>query len=727
VSLPLVSSPTPSGEQLAMSSQNFDPEWAKHLKHDPDRPLGVGVEVPKITWEQCFAPIRAAKQTGPQPVGHHEDAQKILSGGSSKAWISVTLKIASTGEEQVIPCMTSTTVLELAETMAFKLSIDPYDIKFVHKPGGIIYRQLYPHEQVDRHMLVKGIKSFTRQPHKYDDPKVIIGAGHLGLRMAMFLVERNQLDFCVIDRMNRVGGTSWMYQANTTSKLQTEYGAYHLGYGEDYEIPSYFTTPWPSRNALLDMFQRTVEENGVMPYVKLNTNVKEMNVVSHERSWTGPKALQVIRYELGTEKMTESRLRYGKLVAKKAGDEETTVQELNAGAICMFPGNLTLPRQETYKGEENFEGDIGYAMFNEVDYHLLEGLPVTIVGHGAFAVENIRTCCEFGTGQIYLVCRRRNLACPRVASWMANRTFNPLQNVRYMLATEPMYKLIDVDPWTYHSVQTNEKRTVCQITQKARFGIGDIYFLTIYMGKVEVIVDPGGVKRVTKHCVHLDSGRKLECNAILKLLGLVGEMDNDRLLKVKELVGFWVNEDPRRYLVSEPLSVMCSQMGGTSFSPGAYSWSLQGLYFLDFPTDFTSGPLASGMMPRHKADMSDEHTPRAAYVVDARHGTQTAMAVGMFTPGMQEVEANSGFVKAIRHRLCHPVRKFLAQAKEDWDYYAKKFLAEGYGTAKPYPEYPYTPQIVREIYVTHMQETGEPSMPCDQEDYALCDLPWPPN
>mmetsp|Transcript_51072 Transcript_51072/g.118688 ORF Transcript_51072/g.118688 Transcript_51072/m.118688 type:complete len:243 (-) Transcript_51072:173-901(-) len=240
------------------------------------------------------------------------------------------------------------------------------------------------------------------------------------------------------------------------------------------------------------------------------------------------------------------------------------------------------------------------------------------------------------------------------------------------------------------------------------------------MGKCELIVDPLGVKRLTKHEVHLGSGRKLSCKAILKLLGLIGEMENDRLLKIKEMVGFWVNADCRRYIVAEPVSVMCSQMGGTSLSPGAYAWSLEGLYFIDFPTDFTSGPMASGMLPRHKVDMSDECTPRPAYVVDARHGTTTAMAVAMFTPGLQEVEASAGFVKAVRHRLCHPIKKFLAQAKEDWDHYAKKMLAEGYGTDKPYPDYPYSPEVVNELYSKHREESSEPFLPCDQEDIALC-------
>uniref|UniRef100_A0A7S4WK16 Uncharacterized protein n=1 Tax=Alexandrium monilatum TaxID=311494 RepID=A0A7S4WK16_9DINO len=637
---------------------------------------------------------------------------------ASKGWITVTLKILATGETQSFPTETGTSVQEVAERLAWKLSMPPEEIRFVQKQG-TIYRIMYPHEQVSRNMTVKGIKSFKRLPHKYSHPKAIIGAGHIGLRMAMFLHQRKDFNFIVFDRMFRVGGTSWMYQANSTSKLQTEYGAYHLTYGEEFTIPTDFTTPWPSRNALLDHFERVSNEVGIMPYVRLNTNVKTMEVMSRGREFTGPESLRIERYELTTESMEQGRLKYGKMLtatAETAGEEQT----VNVCSICMFPGNLTLPRMETYKGEDAFDGDIGYAMFNEIDYHKLEGENVTIVGHGAFAVENIRTCCEFDVAQIYLVCRRKNLSCPRVASWMSNRSLNPLSNARFMKVMEPMYKLIDLDPWSYHSVQANEKRTTCQINQKARFGIGDIYFLSICTGKCELIEDPLGVKRVSRHEVHLGSGRKLHCKAILKLLGLVGEMDNDRLLKIKEMVGFWPNGDPRRYIVAEPVSVMCSQMGGTSLSPGAYQWSLHGLYFIDFPTDFAAGPVASGILPRHKQDLSDEATPKPAYVVDARHGTQTGMAVGMSTPGLGELEFTSGFIKAVRHRLCHPIKKFIAQAKEDWDHYAKKMIAGGFGADKPYPEYPYTTASVIEFYKEHMEESGEPPQICDPADWALC-------
>merc|ERR1712203_284742 len=145
----------------------------------------------------------------------------------------------------------------------------------------------------------------------------------------------------------------------------------------------------------------------------------------------------------------------------------------------------------------------------------------------------------------------------------------------------------------------------------------------------------------------------------------------------------------------------------------------EGIYFLDFPWEFDSGPMASGMLPKHAADMSDDATPRPAYVVDARHGTTTGMAVGMFTPGLGEVTKHNGFVKAIRYRLCHPIKKFLAQAKEDWDYYAEKFLKEGFGLDKPYPTYPYSPAVCVKLIQEHMREANEPPLPTDKEDMTL--------
>jgi hypothetical protein len=373
--------------------------------------------------------------------------------------------------------------------------------------------------------MVTTLEAFTKLPMKYKYPMCIIGAGHVGLKCAMIAIKKGNKDFIVVDRMKRVGGTSWMYQANTTSKLQTEYGAYHLEFDEDNPVPTMFNSPWPSRNLLLDHFESVSNEYGIMPYVKLQTNVKDMSMYDlaggvtkqfRTNAWD-----QIDKYRLTFEDMAGGHLEHGKFKPKPNATSEETM--FDASSIMFFPGNLTIPREETYKNEAQFEGEIGYGMFDEVDYSCLPGKNVVVVGHGAFAVENVRTCCEFGAYKAYMICRRKNIACPRVISWMANRSFVPLTCVEFLDFMKPMYDLLGWDVWSYYSVSCNEKRTTCMINQKARFGIGDIYFLSQYMGKLEVICEAGGIKKLTKDGVHLDSGRKVEnVGVILKLLGFVG-------------------------------------------------------------------------------------------------------------------------------------------------------------------------------------------------------------
>mmetsp|Transcript_24578 Transcript_24578/g.70665 ORF Transcript_24578/g.70665 Transcript_24578/m.70665 type:complete len:753 (+) Transcript_24578:63-2321(+) len=694
-----------------------------NLSHNPDKPLAVNVPFLQVTQQECFRAIKGdgGNQEGlishtnwwtkDDPLGGHM---------TSKTIIQAKITIRETGESLTVPVETGATVFEISLLLSYKTGVDPGEMGFVVKQG-CSYRRLYPSDQVRPKMTVTGIQSFKKARHKYSCPKAIIGAGHIGLKTAMILLKKKDTDFVIFDRMSRVGGTSWMYQANTTSKLQTEYGAYHLEFDEDNPVPSMFNSPWPSRNRLLQHFHQVSEEYGILPYCKFSTNVQEMNLIdvtgAPTKAFSANKWYMVDKYRLTTTKIDLAQLHHGKFVPKADKSEETI---FDCSAIMFYPGNLTLPREETYKGEAQFEGEIGYGMFDEVDYSLVPGKDAVIVGHGAFAVENVRTCCEYGAHKCYIVCRRKNIACPRVVSWLANRSLNPLTCVNFLDFMKPMYDMLDWDVWSYYAVSTNEKRTTCMIQQKARFGIGDIYFLSQYMGKLEVVVEPNGIKKLSKNTVHLDSGRKLEnVHVILKLLGFVGEMENDRLMKIKEMAGFWVNEDPRRYLVAEPVSVMASNMGGTSLSPGALNWAVMGAYFIHHPSDFVNGAVANGMLPKHAADMSDGGSPRPAYVVDARHGTSTGMSVMLYTPHLAQEQSFDGVVKAVKHRLCHPIDKFLAAAKEDWDHYAEKFLAEGFGTDKPYPTYPFSPELVRAYITQHMMETSEPWLPCDLEDLKM--------
>jgi len=634
-------------------------------------------------------------------------------GGRAKSQtvVATTCSIQGSDEQVTIPVWTSTKVEDVQAVLATKLGVDPSQTSFVTKQG-CSYRTLFAHEEVPRKVLIRGIKSFKRQYWAREHPIAIIGAGHVGLKTAMVLLDGGDQYFVIFDWNKEVGGTSWHKQANATSKLQTETGVYHLEWHARNPIPTYFSSPWPSRRELLDHFIRISAEYGITPYCRLCTNVRHMDIIKRGDTRSVPAWEHNDHYVLHIENTDGSGDNPN---TDPTRDNDRELEMFKAWSIMFYPGNLTLPRKETYKGEEVFGGEIGYGMHSAFDYHATTGECVMIVGHGAFAVENVRTCCEHSCKKAYMVCRRKNLACPRVVSWMANRSLNPVSAASFLRQMDPMYKLINVDHWSYYAIHSNEKRTAVTINQKARFGIGDIYFLAIYWGKLEVVVEPKGpIKRLSHHTVHLESGRKLEVSCILKLLGFYGEPDNDRLMKIKDMVGNWANGDIRRWVWAEPISVQANNFGGTSLSPGALGSALLGVYFMHFPGDLQP-LLQAGMLPKFSGE---PHDFRPVYVIDARHATSSSFLIASMVPGKAEEDAlEMGITKPLKQRLMHPVNRFIAEAKADWDQYCQKFKDEGID--KPWPEYPYTPSLAREMIKAHMRETNEPPLPSDWEDLEL--------
>ncbi|CAE7892788.1 unnamed protein product, partial [Symbiodinium microadriaticum] len=126
-----------------------------------------------------------------------------------------------------------------------------------------------------------------------------------------------------------------------------------------------------------------------------------------------------------------------------------------ASCFCIWPGNLINPRQLTYPGEDLFQGFVEYGVEMRCDYTNVIGKRVIIHGHGAFTMENIRTCCEYGAMQMYVVCRKRNLTCPRAVSWFINQSNPAMSGAHCLDMLKVAYKLCNFDPWDMHSVTAN--------------------------------------------------------------------------------------------------------------------------------------------------------------------------------------------------------------------------------------------------------------------------------
>lgn len=589
-----------------------------------------------------------------QPKGIGKDPPSL----SLKATV---LKVFGTNECLSVPVYTNTKVSEVKSMLEFKLGLESGALKFTHKQGSL-YRENLDCEEVARNIIVRGIKSFSREKKEYEYPHAVIGAGHIGLKLAMTWLMDKYDNFVVFDRRPEVGGTSWWQQANATSRLQTEVGVYHLQYHENNGWPADCRiNPWPSRDELLAHFKQVSEEFGILPYCKMSTNVTKLNIVG--------KDFNTQHYELTLEQQ----------------GKESVVE---VASVCLFPGNLTIPKRVVYKGEELFDGDIVYGISSEFDYSRCTGKQVSIIGSGAFAVENVRTCVEFKATKVFMICRRKTISMPRVVSWLTNQSLNFISAALTMEAMSPMYDLINVDQWQYYCVFANEARTTVNLRQRSRFGIGDVYFLSMYYGHCEHIVDD--VKRLSQHRIHLISGRNIDnVSVMLKLLGFNGEFGNDRLMKLKELYGWWCNKDYRRYLVAEPLGVDANNFGGTSFSPGAIVWSEQHVHLMHYPKDWDA-IVTSGAMPTHVADEAND---RPAYVVEARHGAMTQISINSLIPALAGRNSIVGPLAHVRMWQMHPLDSFLEAARKEWESWSQTLQEMGYD--REHPPYPYTEGIVK--------------------------------
>merc|ERR1712032_710430 len=86
------------------------------------------------------------------------------------------------------------------------------------------------------------------------------------------------------------------------------------------------------------------------------------------------------------------------------------------------------------------------------------------------------------------------------------------------------------------------------------------------------------------------------CDVILKCIGIRGSFELDKLMGLKELVGYFCNGDPLVPLMANPLFVQASNFAGFSAGPGFAGNTEQILWFADWPQDFE---IIRDFLPRH--------------------------------------------------------------------------------------------------------------------------------
>jgi len=618
----------------------------------------------------------------------HPEWQKVPSGSMprgrqfSTTFKSTTLRIFGGDEEITFPIQTCTRAGDVKEALCTALGVDPESVHFCVKQGCSIRRQRAGDEMAT-FVSVKGIKSFRPQRHQWPHPAGVIGAGYNGLKTAMIYAKSGNHNFVVFDRNDRVGGYCWITAANQHSKLQTEFGSFHIWWGQDcvtdkcpypkgWEI-------WPKKDKVLEHFHYAAESYGVLPNFQFKTNVAKMDIVGDK----------------------DAHDRYYKLSVHPTEGGDT--REVNVSLIYNYPGCMTRNRIIDYPGEDVFGGHVAYGMNDDCPYHELKGQNVAILGNGAFAVENARTCSEHACNKVFLLTRRKNLASPRVPCWFVHQGPIPTPGKLVLDMFKPMYDLADFgDPWDYWSVHASSDRSKVSIVQNSRFGIGDVTFLMVMYGKLEYIQDT--VKRLTHHTVHLTGGRKLEgVTVILKSLGLLGDWAVDRLHKMTQMVGMYCDGDWRRPLLIDAIGMNAANFTTFSTGIGSHGFVLGQKYLHDYPSEFYR-MRSMGFMKQLPTNKADKELDKPAYVFDVKFSMSASIIAETLNPKLGQLTRNDPEYKYRMYHAAHPVDFYLEQCIADWDNYQKMFKEQG--CDREYVPYPYTREMIEGYFKEYNALTG---------------------
>eukprot|EP00408_Alexandrium_pacificum_P030891 CAMPEP_0171283498 /NCGR_PEP_ID=MMETSP0790-20130122/67466_1 /TAXON_ID=2925 /ORGANISM="Alexandrium catenella, Strain OF101" /LENGTH=694 /DNA_ID=CAMNT_0011752789 /DNA_START=33 /DNA_END=2117 /DNA_ORIENTATION=- len=627
-------------------------------------------------------------------VGMSENVPTVPKGGNkSMSRRTCELKIMNGDEVINLPCMICTKVREVKEMLAERCMVSVDAIEFFYRAGGYMTKQNDLHEIAPK-TVVRGIKSFSPQAHVWHAPIGIIGTGYHGLKTAMTYMKDGNSNIVCFDRNNIVGGYCWITGANKTSKLQTEFGSFHVWWGPDMADSGKVYYPdcnnewsiWPSKLEIQKHFHYAAETFGVLPHVRFRSNVVQIDII-------GDKSAHDRRYKLGVTSL----------------DDESSVPEaVDVSVIYSYPGSMTRNRIVDYPGEEVFDGHIGYGMNDDVPFDHLKGSRTAILGNGAFGVENIRTSCEYGCEKVFLITRRKNLASPRVPCWFVHQGPLPTPGRMVLKMFEPMYKLCGFgDPWSYWSVHASSDRQNARVIQNSRFGIGDVTFLAVACGKAEYVEDT--VKRFTRHTVHLTKGRKLEgVTNIIKSLGLLGDFTTDRLHRMNKFVGTFCEGDWRRPLMIDATGMNAANFATFSTGIGTTGFVRNHKFLHDYPKEYYKiqgmGYLES--LPVNKANLKDD---KPCYVTNVDFSMNAGIVTEGMCPKLSQLSSSDPEYKHKMYHTAHPLNRFLQECKQSWDDYQEEWKRQG--SDHEYVPYPYTREMIEGYFSEYSQALGWPVSP----------------
>jgi hypothetical protein len=246
---------------------------------------------------------------------------------------------------------------------------------------------------------------------------------------------------------------------------------------------------------------------------------------------------------------------------------------MRVAGVAALTGGLHRPRNETFPNENIFEGQISLGISNDIPLSSFKDTSVVIVGHGAFAIENMRTALENGAKHITILCRRKQMVFSTFCNWLINSSKNVFSVTDIVDVMRPFYESCGFNIEDLPSL-TQDKNGDWMLDQTTVPAGSDVYFLAQMLGKLTVIVDE--VVNFTPDTVITQNGRKIKADIFIKCLG--SDTDSSIIKNIfgeeSTLQGLWVNGDPNLFTYNDgaqiPRKVKSLMCGSYAFFVQAF-------------------------------------------------------------------------------------------------------------------------------------------------------------
>lgn len=304
----------------------------------------------------------------------------------------------------------------------------------------------------------------------------IVGAGVTGLYAANRLMERG-ISFCIFDKRDKVGGI-WSMYANATSRVNTSEGAYRLVENETRSNRDHSAT----REILEDVTHLSAN---VSDHLFLETEV------------------------LGIDKTKNGyQIRYNRKGA-------STVLE-SKGVILAINDRVGAPRELEWPNQSTFQGTIISGNSDKTKDLDWSDKNVTIVGMGAFAIENARTALEGGARHVTVICRRHGTICPKIIDYLNFATpydddfkHDKKSNIRNMMYWKKLYQL---------SGATQPECWMGKIKHAGHtISVSDIWFIAHFLKKIDTIT--GVITDLYENGVVVNAQQRIDTDIIVNCIG----------------------------------------------------------------------------------------------------------------------------------------------------------------------------------------------------------------